>query len=567
MYLLKSSIWLTGFGLIYLTFLRNERYFLLNRIFLLAGLVASIVFPLLSWHYIVVIPTTTVQANFEAAAYPVAVSDQTTIYQKIMPFVYLSGVIYLLLRIFKQTTLMLGVIKKSGRKLYKSVKLIRTNDYSVSFSFFSYVFVNPSIHENELDEIVNHELEHVRQRHWIDLVLFEILCALQWFNPMIWIYGRSIRQNHEYLADERALKNSSSPALYRAALLNQLLGGQVIALAHSFNYSLNTKRFDMMKSKMNSPIRKLKLLVVFPLIAMVFYAFASPEYVYTEALSKNIDETSAPQSKEKSAKDTIKTTRIYISPLDSGKVKKDKTVSIRAKASKSSEKSRNKEQIRIGGSGKQPLIIVNGKEVSSQYLNDINPNDIESIDVLKDQSATALYGEKGRNGVVHVLLKEGKFFRVDSKSESANSNDSKNENKTEPVTVVNYKTVVGYQMTDSKISSQSNSNVDLNTEVGVKIRSVPDSANQGIQLRRTKEKPLIVIDGVITTSQDINDINPNDIHSIKVWKNDKQTKIFGKKGKNGVIEVTTKKGNWTEADSKFKQKQEDQTMEVDSKNK
>jgi beta-lactamase regulating signal transducer with metallopeptidase domain len=127
---------------------------------------------------------------------------------------------------------------------------------------------------------VNHELEHIRQQHWIDLLLFEILRTMQWFNPAIWFYGHMIRQNHEYLADERALQRSSNPAIYRAALLNQMFGGPVISLANSFNYSLNKKRFNMMKQITCSPIRKLKLLLVLPLMAGVFYAFAAPEYKF-----------------------------------------------------------------------------------------------------------------------------------------------------------------------------------------------------------------------------------------------------------------------------------------------
>ena len=56
-YLLKSAVWLTGFTLVFLTVLRNERYFQLNRIYLLSGIVASLVFPLYTWHYAVIIPS------------------------------------------------------------------------------------------------------------------------------------------------------------------------------------------------------------------------------------------------------------------------------------------------------------------------------------------------------------------------------------------------------------------------------------------------------------------------------------------------------------------------------
>ena len=127
---------------------------------------------------------------------------------------------------------------------------------------------------------MNHELVHIRQKHWIDLVLAELLCMLQWFNPLVWIYIRFIRQNHEYLADEVALQRTSDPAIYRAALLNQIVGSPVVSLANSFNYSLNKKRFNMMKNIISSPYRKMKILLILPVFAIVLYSFAKPEYKY-----------------------------------------------------------------------------------------------------------------------------------------------------------------------------------------------------------------------------------------------------------------------------------------------
>ena len=56
LYLIKSTVWLTGFALVYLLFLRNERFFLLNRMYLVTGILGSIVFPLFTWHYTVTIP-------------------------------------------------------------------------------------------------------------------------------------------------------------------------------------------------------------------------------------------------------------------------------------------------------------------------------------------------------------------------------------------------------------------------------------------------------------------------------------------------------------------------------
>ena len=196
---------------------------------------------------------------------------------------YLSGVSFVAVLIIRQSRSVLRSIKKSKIKLLHPVKLVRTPEYASSFSFFSYVFVNPSVTDIETKEIVNHELVHIRQKHWFDLVLVELLCMLQWFNPVVWIYIRFIRQNHEYLADEVALQRTSDPAIYRATLLNQIVGAPVVSLANSFNYSLNKKRFNMMKNIISSPYRKMKILFILPVFAIVLYSFAKPEYKYSDA--------------------------------------------------------------------------------------------------------------------------------------------------------------------------------------------------------------------------------------------------------------------------------------------
>ncbi|WP_121811786.1 SusC/RagA family TonB-linked outer membrane protein [Mucilaginibacter kameinonensis] len=55
-----------------------------------------------------------------------------------------------------------------------------------------------------------------------------------------------------------------------------------------------------------------------------------------------------------------------------------------------------------------PLIVIDGTPFQSLSLNDINTNDIASIDILKDVSATAIYGTRGANGVLLITTKHGK---------------------------------------------------------------------------------------------------------------------------------------------------------------
>ncbi len=296
-YLLKSAAWLSGFALVYVVFLQNERYFVLNRIFLIGGILAAVFLPFYTWHYTVELNTESVSS---VAKIPQQTTNEATVsansfsIQKALLFLYLLGMLFMIFRIIKSTIPVLQVIFKLKAYRCGSTKLIRNAEFPASFSLISYVFVHPSIDEPELSEIVKHEQEHIRQKHWIDLLLFEILRTIQWFNPIVWFYGRLIRQNHEYLADKHALQSSSNPAVYRAALLNQTFGGSIIPLTSSFNYSFNKKRFKMMNHTIQSPFRKLKLLLILPVFAGVFYAFATPEYqsdIANEAQNDSIQGT------------------------------------------------------------------------------------------------------------------------------------------------------------------------------------------------------------------------------------------------------------------------------------
>jgi hypothetical protein len=281
-YLLKSILWILGFAAVYFLFLQNERYFFLNRVFLISGILSAFIFPLITWHYSVDLQPEKIDFVSEIKKSGVVndtYAGASFSYQNILLALYLAGVLFRFIRTIWQTIPIIRSIKKSEIVRQGTNKLIHTAKYQLSFSFISYVFVNPSINKTELHEIVNHEQEHIRQKHWIDLLLFELLCTMHWFNPVVWLYGQNIRQNHEYLADKYALIRSSNPGVYHATLLNQVFGGSVISLTNSFNYSFNKKRFKMMKHKYQSPLRKLKLLLILPIIAGIFYAFSVPKYV------------------------------------------------------------------------------------------------------------------------------------------------------------------------------------------------------------------------------------------------------------------------------------------------
>jgi len=498
LYLLKSVIWISGFGLVFILFLRNERFFFLNRIYLVAGILTSLFFPLISVHYTVVLPAI---RTFQTESTVVS-EVQNTIsiipdLKLILLVLYLAGIVYALFRIIRQGRSLLRSISKSEIISFHPVKLIKTPDYGSAFSFFSYVFVNPSVTDIETKEIMHHELVHVRQKHWFDLLLAELLCMIQWFNPLVWIYIRFIRQNHEYLADEVALQRTSDPSVYKAVLLNQIVGAPVVSLANSFNYSLNKKRFNMMKNIISSPYRKMKILLIIPVFAFVLYAFAKPDYRYKyvdESSGSNVSGNSLQQNSVKgkvvqqdgkpleAANITITGTTIGTIADDKGNFKLDNIpndeslvisfVGFKTKVLKpvfTAEMNIKMERDTVViGNGHTPLYVVDGITVTGAEAEKIDPNSIESVSVLKDKSATEKqatdkYGEKGKDGVVEILTKE------------------------------------------------------------------------------KAAKMLVIIDGVVHEKDGMSKISLEDIKSMKVLTEEASVEKYGEKGKYGVIEAITYK--------------------------
>lgn len=288
LYLLKSAAWLAGFTLLYLLFLRNERFFILKRVYLVAGVILSLLLPLVTLHYRVELQAPLIQETAVAASVlpssssaPSGIAGENDPLHWFMIF-YAAGILFLVGRTLMYIISVYRAVRSGPVDREGDAMLVRTEKYTSPFSFFNYVFINPSLSGREVREILNHEMVHLRQKHWFDLLLVEVMSLVQWMNPFAWICSALVRQNHEHLADEEALQRTSDPAGYRAALLNQVFSTRLISLSNSFNFSFNTNRFEMMKKKNYSPYRKLKLLLVLPVAAAILYAFASPKYVYPD---------------------------------------------------------------------------------------------------------------------------------------------------------------------------------------------------------------------------------------------------------------------------------------------
>lgn len=143
-----------------------------------------------------------------------------------------------------------------------------------------------------------------------------------------------------------------------------------------------------------------------------------------------------------------------------------------------------------------PLYIVDDKEVAKKDLDDVDPNNIASVNVLKGEAATKLYGNKGKDGVVLIYTK------------SKNSNPK-----------------INNSVSDLKF---------ILDDTEIKDRKYLDTNVLG-------KNALLIIDGKETRNKKLDKIDTDNIESINVIKGKSATKLYGDKGKNGVIVITTKK--------------------------
>ncbi|HEX3386446.1 MAG TPA: M56 family metallopeptidase, partial [Mucilaginibacter sp.] len=141
------------------------------------------------------------------------------------------------------------------------------------FSFGDAIYINPRLHtEKEWEDIVLHEYVHIRQRHTIDILIAELVCVINWYNPFAWLIRYSIRQNQEFIADEQVLVRGVDRKGYQYHLL-KVLGEPRYRLANNFSFSSLKKRIVMMNKMRSARVHMLKLLFLVPLVGLLLVAF------------------------------------------------------------------------------------------------------------------------------------------------------------------------------------------------------------------------------------------------------------------------------------------------------
>jgi len=475
-YSLKVGGCLAVFYLFFKLLLSRETFHRFNRIVLLGAMVLSFVLPLCVitvYRELPVLPespaeeaVTTVAAEPPAEPFP---------WEKLAGGVFVAGAVVTLLGTCCSLFGVVRLVRRGSReRLEDGSVLVRTDRAVTPFSWGRYIVMSGKDLAENGDAILLHERAHLRLRHSLDLIVTDVAGCLQWFNPAMWLLRRELRAIHEYEADEAVLESGVDARDYQLLLIRKAAGGRWYSVANSFNHSKLKNRITMMLRKRSSRWAGARVLLLLPLMGAALGAFAETAYVFPE-----------------------------------DKVTKEKP-GIRIRGVKSS-------------SGKEPLVLVDGRET---VLDSIKTEQIKTITVLKDSTVVAVYGEKGRNGVILVEMKKDtepasmylevkKAKVVSGKSGTVIVSDSVGTVVTagQPEEV----TVVGYGMKSKE------GNV-------VRLRG---------QRRSDSRTVVYLVDGVRVP--EIESLDPNRIESISVLKDASVPAEYLAEGCTGVIAITTKR--------------------------
>lgn len=286
-YLIKFSIGLAAVYLFYrfvlrkLTFYNWNRWYLLGYTFLSFFIAAINITPLLQQNKLA--DSKTIQwvpsldlsdQNSQVNDTVTKASGQWSIWNWTV-FILMAGTIVLLARLFIQYLSFLRIRSKAELLSDNGMRIYQVEGDIIPFSFGNSIFINQKLHtEQELQEIIRHEFVHVKQRHSIDILWSEVLCILNWYNPFAWLLRHAIRQNLEFIADNKVVSNGIDRKQYQYLLL-KVIGNNHFSIAPKFNFSSLKKRIAMMNKLRSAKVHLLKFLFVLPVALVMLLAFRS----------------------------------------------------------------------------------------------------------------------------------------------------------------------------------------------------------------------------------------------------------------------------------------------------
>ncbi len=289
-YSLKAAAVAIVFYLFYKVLLSRETFHRLNRIVLLATMPLSMVLPLC----VITIKRTVVAepTALGTPLIPIEVAEQPMVagvtgqidWWMVGGFIAIVGAAVVALWSIC-SIISVERLVRSSRELERDgrTRTVVTNKKISPFSWMKTIVLSEEELTEGYDLVVAHEMAHIRLLHSWDVLFMNLCCALQWFNPAVWLLRRDLREVHEYEADMEVLLGGVNVRDYQLLLIKKAVGNKSYSIANSLNHSTLKNRITMMLHKKSTPASRMRVLCALPLVCLSLTAFAQTETVVINA--------------------------------------------------------------------------------------------------------------------------------------------------------------------------------------------------------------------------------------------------------------------------------------------
>ena len=539
----KVAVLIIVFYMFYRLMLSRETFHRVNRVVLLLTAIASFVLPLcvITLHKTVTLavsPTVSVgdlQMEIAEEAGPVA-------WQVVLPLIFIIGVLLTLGHTLASIVKVMLLIRRSEKHPQPDgTTICVTGNAGVSpFSWMHYIVMNRADYEAQDAAILAHERGHIRLRHSWDLLLMDLLTALQWFNPAMWMLRQDLRAIHEYEADGAVLSQGINARQYQYLLISKASGIGGYSIANGISHSTLKNRITMMLHKKSNRTSLLKLFALVPIVgmALVLNAKTVTHYVYDEPQKQQ------PVKKGKKA-GTIKMSGQEIKVVEQGDI-----VTMEGEVKPNQAEGTFTPNEAVGtfapSEGEAAFDVVEempeypgGPQALFEFLS----NNVQY------PAAAQKAGIQGRVIATFVVGKDGSISQptvvksVDPALDAEAIRVINSMPKWTPgrqngkVVNVKYTIPVNFQLQGD--DKEESAEVRLVTSDGV--RSTNSSGNIQIRYAGTTRDPLFIVDGVKTSAEKVKAMDAKTIDRMWVLNDKSAVEKYGEEARGGVIIITTKK--------------------------
>lgn len=281
-YSMKVSVLLIAFYLLFRSFMSRETLHRANRFIVLGSILLSFLLPFGALYFQFVSGDATARY---AIAQSVVMLEEVMVggaaessfnWRMVVVLAFYLGIVVCVVRMAISIMGVLRVISRGEhQRLADGSTLVIVEGEQAPFSWIRYIVISRNDYAESQREIITHEQAHIRCMHSIDVLVCDVLCCLQWYNPAMWLLRQELCAIHEYEADKAVLDSGINAKQYQILLIKKAAGGKWYSIANSFNHSKLKYRITMMSRKKSSGWTLAKALYVLPIAAFAIVAFAN----------------------------------------------------------------------------------------------------------------------------------------------------------------------------------------------------------------------------------------------------------------------------------------------------